>query len=385
MEFIPQSEQINQALRALGHAAYGGGEIGECLEMVRAAEKGGVEDPSRAWAELAIKSHRRAFLALKGRHEMSATQGFLAASNYYRTAAYFLEAERDKIPSIQLWRKSVEAFYQGVNLQKHQIPFERYKLPAFFIPAHGNKAPLLIINGGNDSTLEETFFYSFEPLRRGLHVLLFEGPGQGAVLRDQGVPFRHDWENVIKVVIDYAEKNPLVDTDNILLMGRSFGGCLAARAAAFEKRLRALVVDPGILDVSAPLKELLPEDAKRDKSINAHFEALMQKSPELSYKLRQRFWRYGVQSPAEFLERLIKFDLTAHAEKITAETLVVDNDLEHLSQGQAALFFEVLSCPKKYHRFTESEATGGHCEPLAPLQFSQLVYDWLDEVIHERT
>jgi hypothetical protein len=34
-------------------------------------------------------------------------------------------------------------------------------------------------------------------VRRGYNCLTFDGPGQGAPLREQKLPFRYDWEKVV--------------------------------------------------------------------------------------------------------------------------------------------------------------------------------------------
>jgi alpha-beta hydrolase superfamily lysophospholipase len=95
--------------------------------------------------------------------------------------------------------------------------------------------------------------------RRGYNCIAFDGPGQGAVLRDQGLTFRPDWETVVSAVIDAALERPEVDPDRIALMGTSLGGFLAARAAAFEHRLAALILHDAIFDIRSGLRSLPPE------------------------------------------------------------------------------------------------------------------------------
>ncbi len=94
--------------------------------------------------------------------------------------------------------------------------------------------PTLIAHGGFDSTLEELYSSAAAPaLERGYNCLTFEGPGQGGVIRKQGIPFRHDWEKVVTPVIDYAinrKEEFGIDVNLIALMGMSMGGYLAARA-----------------------------------------------------------------------------------------------------------------------------------------------------------
>jgi len=41
-------------------------------------------------------------------------------------------------------------------------------------------------------------------LRDGYHVVLFDGPDHGELLIDEGLPLRHDWEKVVKPVVDAA-------------------------------------------------------------------------------------------------------------------------------------------------------------------------------------
>src|SRR5208283_3238235 len=72
-------------------------------------------------------------------------------------------------------------------------------------------------------------------------LLAFDGPGHATTRRLQHLVFRPDWEKVVGPVIDYAAARSEVDERRMVLMGTSFGGFLAARAAAFEHRIAALV------------------------------------------------------------------------------------------------------------------------------------------------
>jgi pimeloyl-ACP methyl ester carboxylesterase len=100
-----------------------------------------------------------------------------------------------------------------------------------------------------------------EAVALGYNALLFEGPGQGSMLHLRGIGFRPDWEAVITPVVDYLVGRPDVDPGRIALVGWSQGGALAARAAAFEHRLAALVLDPGVSDFMAVFH--LPEELVR--------------------------------------------------------------------------------------------------------------------------
>ena len=78
-----------------------------------------------------------------------------------------------------------------------QIPYEGSFLPAYFFRAGADQAPraTVILTNGYDGTAEELYFTNgAAALERGYNVLAFDGPGQGAMIIDHGIPFRPDWE-----------------------------------------------------------------------------------------------------------------------------------------------------------------------------------------------
>jgi dienelactone hydrolase len=102
------------------------------------------------------------------------------------------------------------------------------------------------LNNGNDAqNIDLYVFGGAAALERGYNALIFEGPGQGSVFFLRGTPFRPDWEKVITPVVNFLGRRPDVDPGRIAVIGWSQGGELVARAAAFERRLAAAVLDPG--------------------------------------------------------------------------------------------------------------------------------------------
>ena len=81
--------------------------------------------------------------------------------------------------------------------------------------------------------------------RRGYHSLLFDGPGQGAMLYESTIPLRPDWEAVVSAVVDFALTLREVHPEKLVVSGWSLGGYLAPRAASGEHRLAARIADPG--------------------------------------------------------------------------------------------------------------------------------------------
>jgi len=93
---------------------------------------------------------------------------------------------------------------------------------------------------GLDSSKEELFAIEDDFLRRGLATLTIDGPGQS----ENSVHFaiRPNWETVITPLLDHLAGLDLgFDQDRIGLMGISMGAIYGPRAAAYEKRIKALV------------------------------------------------------------------------------------------------------------------------------------------------
>jgi dipeptidyl aminopeptidase/acylaminoacyl peptidase len=110
-------------------------------------------------------------------------------------------------------------------------------------PWHIPRPPVVILVPGLDSVKEELHLYGDDFLRRGMAVLAIDGPGQGEM--EFAFPLRHDYEVPVGRAIDYLETRPDLDSARVGLMGVSFGGQFAVRAAAFERRLKAVIENCG--------------------------------------------------------------------------------------------------------------------------------------------
>jgi 2,6-dihydroxypseudooxynicotine hydrolase len=92
---------------------------------------------------------------------------------------------------------------------------------------------------GLDSVKEELQATAEYFLARGLATLAIDGPGQGE--SEYELPIEPAYEKVATAVVDFLQDRAGLDRDRIGLFGISLGGYYAARAAAYEKRLRAVV------------------------------------------------------------------------------------------------------------------------------------------------
>ena len=133
-----------------------------------------------------------------------------------------------------------------------EIDFEGARLPAYLFRAAKGSAVRFSSRQRIRLTIYKMFLGQAVPaLRRGYHCLVFDGPGQGAVLFEQGIPIRADWEAVLSAVVDAIVGREEIDPDRIALTGWSLGGYLALRAASGEPRLAACIADPALLSMGA--------------------------------------------------------------------------------------------------------------------------------------
>src|ERR1700728_2101600 len=145
--------------------------------------------------------------------------------------------------SVACYRRAAAALTPPAELV--HIPYQATRLAAYLrvpvAPGRGPAAapPVVIMVPGLDSTKEELQATAEYLLARGMATLAIDGPGQGEAEYD--LPIEPAYEKVATAVVDYLATRADVDGGHIGLFGVSLGGYYAARAAAREKRLRAVV------------------------------------------------------------------------------------------------------------------------------------------------
>lgn len=66
-----------------------------------------------------------------------------------------------------------------------EVPYLQGHLPVMFCKAEGTCRGRILLHGGNDSYIEEFYDALLYFQSHGFNVYLFEGPGQGGVLRER--------------------------------------------------------------------------------------------------------------------------------------------------------------------------------------------------------
>jgi alpha-beta hydrolase superfamily lysophospholipase len=399
MSFLIKNEAYSfETLRAAGSAPYGGADLGEVIATSRAIGRGGDDSWLREWRATARRVHALADAGLKAGHRVSAREAYLRASNYYRTAEFF----RRKNPTadeevLALSRLSRETFVRAAELmerpvRKLSIAYEDTVLPGylFLVDDSGTARPTVVYTNGYDSTAEEAWFaIAAAAIARGYNVLAYDGPGQGAVIREQGLVFRHDWEAVITPVLDYAGELPEVDSKAIAHFGYSLGAYLVARAAAFDKRAAALILDDGIYDFHRAYRNAVPTlvmklvGARRDRIPNWLMRGLARVDTQARWGLDNGLWTMGGDSYADFLRRTAAYSLSGIAHQITAPTLIMDAEDDQFLRGQPSALAAAMTAPSTMAHFTTAEGAGEHCHVGSLTRAHQVVFDWLDDTLVE--
>jgi alpha-beta hydrolase superfamily lysophospholipase len=383
----------------LAYIPYGGADFGEIAAVGHAVGDGDDSAFCNAWVAAAGRMVGEAQrLADRGRRA-SARELFLRASCFYGVSYHPLFGRPVDPRLVAAFRKQMDAFNKSIALRDPpatllRIPFERTSLPACFIPAIGHESavrPLLICTNGYDATITDMFFASaVAATARGYHCLIFDGPGQGEMLIEHGMPLRPDWETVIKALVDFALTLPLIDPARIALTGWSLGGHLAPRAASGEHRLAACIADPGLWSMTSGMRAFceklgLPAEAAANPANMA--QPLLDKmwqaitaDRKLRWTIVQRgFWANGAENLREFLRCIASFTLDGRAELIRCPTLITQAEDDPLASSAQDLF-DALRCPKTLVRFSSAEGAGTHCEMMNRSAVNRRGADWLDEI-----
>jgi pimeloyl-ACP methyl ester carboxylesterase len=389
-----------ETLRTLGHAAYGGADIGEVLTTSQRITAGDYDSWHDEWFATAERISGEAEESLGSGHRISARDGLLRASNYYRSAEFFLHGDPEDPRIDRAYHRSRACFHAAAELftpsiEPVEIPYEETVLYGYFYraaDAGSEKRPTMVLHNGFDGTAEEMHFNgAVAGIERGYHVLTFDGPEQPAALHLDGLVFRPDWENVISPVLDWLLARPEVEPDRVGLLGLSMGGLLAPRAAAFDHRLAACVADDGVYDLGATATDNLPGSraeseallrAESAPQVDAAIETMMAEDPSTRWAITHGSYVMGTSTPRTFLASYLDYTLTGGiAEKITCPTLVCEAEEDLFFGGQPQQLYDHLTCPKKLLRFSTAEGAGAHCQSGAQRLALARIYDWLDDIL----
>jgi hypothetical protein len=388
-----------QVLRLLGATPYGGADVAEVLAAARTIKGTDPDSWFDTWWALGERVSALGAASEQTGDTESAKLAHWRASNYFRNAGLMLMGLPVDPRLGTALHRCRDSFRRGAALMAQppevvEIPFEDTTLPGYFFRVDASPSPraTVIAMGGYDSVVEEQYFFNgAAALARGYNVLMFDGPGQGTVLVDQGLAMRPDWESVVTPVVDFAVARPDVDPARLALVGLSLGAYLAPRAASAEHRIAACVADCGSYDMYAGFLERLPGplrsgfQAGNRLDVAAVREMLgsMATKPTAGWALRRGMQVHQVDSPMAYIEATKPYSLVGRAEHIQCPTWVCNAEGDDISASATDLV-AALTCPHEFVTFTAAEGAATHCESGARTLYHARMFGWLDPILRPR-
>jgi pimeloyl-ACP methyl ester carboxylesterase len=361
----PQDEEFSsQFVRILAASQDGGSTIGECFQTAGRITPGDRESWHQAWLTPAERHVARAEAAEAAGHRVTARASWIRASNYFRTAEFFLDpCDARRLPTFDrieaCSHRALALFDQPGEIVR--IPFGETWLDAYFLPAPRSKCrPCIIAFGGLDEFKDELIQeMERQALSRNLSLLLVDLPGQGGSLRRRELVARPDSEASVAACIDWLLTREDVDRDRIGLYGASLGAYYALRAAAHERRVCCAVSDGAQwkLKASAELMRSVP---------NSHL-------------VRLACWVFGARDVEHLVRISEPFDLEGVIARITCPLLIVSGELDafgndnarkvHAEAERAGVQVDI--------RWISPEETGAaHCQIDNPTLAMEFICDW---------
>jgi pimeloyl-ACP methyl ester carboxylesterase len=383
-----------ETIRMLAHVYVRSSDFGEVISTVGRVEEGNGREWFEQWTRTADYLEDTAEKFLSEGHTVSARDTFIRASNYRRDADFFLHDSPEHIQiTIDSSNKAVKCFQKAMKffpgrMDFVEVPYENTTLPTYFWSSSESEGPAstLIVHSGFDGTAEEVLFWFGQHAReRNYNVIAFEGPGQGSVLRNKKLIFRHDWEKVVSPIIDYYIDAPEVDPKRIGLLGQSIGGYLAPRAAAFDSRISACVADDGVFDLNAALRRMMNWQASSDEEWDRIAYEKITQDQALRWWIIDGMWKFGAKSPSEILKVTSEYNLASCVKNIRCPTLVMKGAEDHMFPGQPEQLYAQLNCPKDYLAFNNEFGAGEHTHVGAIGLSNAYIFNWLDSRLGNRS
>jgi len=317
------------------------------------------------------------------------------AIGYYRMSEFLMrDDDPDKLAYYHKARDLFYAYYADyfaerdgapAVVERLVAPYDGIELPVMHARPEGTPSGTIVFHGGNDSYFEELFFPMLYLRERGYDVYLFEGPGQGSVLRDAGVVFTHEWERPVAAVLD------AFDLADVTIVGVSLGGYFAPRAAAFEKRISRVVawtVFPSFLGAILSARPTLARMVARaattlhaNRAIDAAFTKAAEKGdPSAQWVINHGVPAYGATTVSEYVQKLRAYDLAPVADKIDQDILIIGASKDHFVDytivgDEIRMLRNVRSLT--FRLMTEAEDACNHCSAGNTKLVMDTICQWL--------
>jgi alpha-beta hydrolase superfamily lysophospholipase len=386
-----------ELLRMLATATGGGSDVAEVLnvcERINDFESWYHEFDNLAnWVESTIQPKRG-----HAYDRITLRNAYFRIARYRFASSFYLTGDASDQRNWSTWKEWTSYFDRAgdtfdIPPQRHTIISGDLSIPCIVLRCTTDNVPrpCLIMGNGLDGSQEEMFHvHGFAALERGYHVVLYEGPGQTSVIRDQHQGFIPDWERVVTPLVDWLFTLPFIKQDSVGLLGLSLGGYLAARAAAFEHRLAAVILNDGIYDVSVSIKSIFgPEVVKHDGDIHAFNTALdahCKGNTTATWLRNQIKWAWNAATPYDAFQASKKMTLEGLMDKVRCPVLVCDAEHDSLvTSDQPPQVAKALGKMATYRKFTRKESADAHCHLGATIFANQVMLEWFRDQLPTST
>jgi len=273
-------------------------------------------------------------------HTLTAAEAWSAAAMMYHFGGMYYICDMDQFHEAH--KKKLAAYAKALPLlqpevERIEVPFEGMRLAGYLRrPAGATRPPVIIIYNGFEGVKEESERRTSELLARGLATLTWDGPGRGESW--ERLPMTGNYGPATKALIDYLETRSDVDASRIGATGPNRGAFLAAKSAAFDRRIKALAATSAGYD-----RRGTDWDDPYQVSFDLHI--------------------FHLGSIEALRERVNQMDLTLEgdAEKITCPVLVIAggrDEKSHFSGSQR--FFDEVRGHKEWVVFPDGERNGNN-------------------------
>lgn len=387
-------------LRHLSVAPYGGSDVGEVLTVANQIIPGDLDSYYDGFYNMAVRVYNRALNINASKFPVSASDALFHAATYFRGADFYLHGNWSDPRIDSLWAKQADAFNTAMSLlpvpgERLNITADGFYVSAIWFPASLEERecrPTIIIGGGYDGGMEEVWHQMGRAAyQRGWNVLMYEGPGQATPRREQGLGFIVEWERVVTPLVDYLFTLPSVDTSAIALVGLSFGGLLAPRAAAFEHRLAATVALDGLSQFGALFLEQFGTRLTEifDSGNATLFDTAVNQARDVEgtkfkWTVDQGLWAFDTESPFDWMTQMQAFTLENITDLIPGPLFCADADDDLFFLGEGKILADELGNRSTYHEFLSVDGAGQHAGIGSFVLQNQVVYDWFQGVLDER-
>jgi len=313
----------------------------------------------------------------------------IACATYLRAAQFFTlgetKDENGKLLKISLYEKCMAAYeqaYMEEGLEYVRIPYGDGYLPVLYRLHKQGAKGTVVMHGGYDSFVQEFVPYFNFTYERGFDVYMFEGFGQGEVLNRCGIKMTPNWEKCIAPILDHF------GLDDVTLIGISLGGFLAARAAAFEPRIKRVVLYDIIYDFYGSLM------AKSSLSKRFMMKCLLKYEnsflwPMLEKKIKENFFAnwllqqgcyvFGVLNLPQYLNHIKVYNTREISRLITQDVLLLAG-----ADDLYTIYFDeqkqALTAARSVEGriFTREESASHHCQVGNLGLALGYIFDWVE-------